>query len=909
MWPITSRELVEACALETVDEGALLWDLHGVCVGDRAPRRDELFVALRENGNDSHAFVQAQLEAGAALALVCADWPGLSQLPGELRARCVVAKDSRVAFRKLAALLRARFSFPVLAVGGSNGKTTVKDMLAAMMCGGGRRISATRETMNGWTGLPYTLTRRAHAAVMPPHALVVEIGIDAVGAMKEHAELVAPDVCVLTALGPEHLAGLQDADTAAREELELFSATPRARHVFQTADSRIRAALRTAKEGDVIVCRAHARLEIERVLPVPLDRVTHEIMSESPTSCHVWLAHFPKDAESSSWSGALHVPMPGRHNADNVAAAFAAGLAAGLRPDELLRGFRAFTPPTMRCQVRELYGDCSLVDDAYNASPESVRAALALLSLSAWKERRKVLVLGDMLDLGAESARYHEELVAPLLDLSARGATVRLVGAAMEPVFRALREHGASVAHFPAGASTAEILFDVELQDAVVLVKGSRGMHLEHVVAEIVATCAAASPFQVSGRESDLPQFYGRFATAAVTGTNGKTTTTSLIAHIVGTSGETPCRVTTLGSWVGEERTGTEPTGDAFVQTLARAAVRGVRTLAVETTSLALGQGFTKTWPAKVAVFTNLTRDHLDYHGSPEDYLAAKAQLFMDLPHNGVAVLNLADPASALLAELVPEGVRVLGYAARPVDPECKELPLSLQADEVKVDHDGTHLRLAPSEVGDALGNAIDLGLLGVVHAENALAAALAGVALGYSPQVIGVALRSFRGVPGRFQIVHTRPIVVVDFAHTPDALTRTLVQSRALVQQRGGRVLLVFGCGGDRDPGKRAPMGEIASKHADVVCLTNDNPRSEDPEKIADAVESGMKEGVARLLRILDRRDAIVRAIELAGPDDIVVVCGKGHEKDQVIGDTTYPFDDVEVVESILARQRGAQA
>jgi len=124
-------------------------------------------------------------------------------------------------------------------------------------------------------------------------------------------------------------------------------------------------------------------------------------------------------------------------------------------------------------------------------------------------------------------------------------------------------------------------------------------------------------PFQVTGHESDLPQFYGRFTTASVTGTNGKTTTTSLIAHIVETSGELPCRVTTLGSWVGDERTGTEPTGDAFVQTLARAAVRGVKTLAVETTSHALGQGFTKTWPAKVAVFTNLTRDHLDYHGTP----------------------------------------------------------------------------------------------------------------------------------------------------------------------------------------------------------------------------------------------------------------------------------------------------
>lgn len=906
MWPISAREIVEACGVSAPSTGALSVVLRGVCVGDRPPRGDELFVALREAGNDTHHAVKQQLGAGAPLALVASDWPDLVTLPDALRARCLVAKDTLQVFRALAALFRRRLPFPVVAVGGSNGKTTVKDMIAAMLCGGGRRATSTRETMNGWTGVPYTLTQRAHTTMMPPHALVLEIGIDAVGAMAEHARLADADVCVLTALGPEHLAGLHDVETAAREELLLFGESPRAKRVFQTADARLRAALSMARDGDVAVCSADARAEIEREAKVALDRLTYESIASTATSSDVRVSFFPKGADTAAWTTELHVPLPGLHNTRNAAAAFAAGLALGRDREELVRGFRAFTPPPMRCQVRELGDVCTVLDDAYNASPESMRAAFALLDAPAWSSRPKVLILADMLDLGDLTARYHEELVAPLRALLSRGATVRLVGDAMAPVAHALAADAprGKLLHFGPEATAEDILADLPTKNAVVLVKGSRGMGLEDVVAALAEASAAAAPFKVTGKESDLPQFYGRFATASVTGTNGKTTTTSLIAHIVATAGEVPARITTLGSWVGDERTGMEPSGDAFVKTLALAAVRGVKTLAVETTSHALAQGFTKTWPAKVAVFTNLTRDHLDYHGSPEQYLAAKAQLFMDLPEDGVAVLNLADPASALLREVLGDGVRVMGYAAREVHADCKDIPLSLFAEEVSVDHDGTHARLAPSPIADGLGGRIDLALLGVVHAENAMGAALAGVALGFPFEAITKALRTFSGVPGRFQVVHTRPIVVVDFAHTPDALRRTLVQARALVQDRKGKLLVVFGCGGDRDPGKRAQMGEIASTTADVVCLTSDNPRTEDPETIADAVEIGTKEGDARLYRILDRRDAIAMAIELAHSDDIVVVAGKGHEKEQIVGDTTYPFDDIDVVETIFAKR-----
>jgi UDP-N-acetylmuramoyl-L-alanyl-D-glutamate--2,6-diaminopimelate ligase len=404
--------------------------------------------------------------------------------------------------------------------------------------------------------------------------------------------------------------------------------------------------------------------------------------------------------------------------------------------------------------------------------------------------------------------------------------------------------------------------------------------------------------------EADLVPFHGRFQTACVTGTNGKTTTTSLIAAIVEAAGEVGGRVTTLGAWVGGVRVATEPSGAAFVRTLEIAADRGVRTLAVETTSHALADGFARSWPARVAVFTNLSRDHLDHHGTAEGYLAAKAQLFMALPPDGVAILNVADAASALLDEVTPPGVRRLGYAARTPDLACAAIPLALYADQITVDEDGTRARLAASPFADALGGRLDLALIGSVHVENALAAALAGSALGYEASAIRAGLSTCAGVPGRFEVVHRRPLVVVDFAHTPDALMRTLSVARTLVAERRGRVLCVFGCGGDRDPGKRAEMGSVAAAGADVVVVTSDNPRSEDPAAIADVVLAGASEGNARLVRLPDRGEAIGHAIALAAPADIVVIAGKGHEKTQMIGDRELPFDDVEVAREAAKRK-----
>jgi UDP-N-acetylmuramoyl-L-alanyl-D-glutamate--2,6-diaminopimelate ligase len=389
-----------------------------------------------------------------------------------------------------------------------------------------------------------------------------------------------------------------------------------------------------------------------------------------------------------------------------------------------------------------------------------------------------------------------------------------------------------------------------------------------------------------------------------VTGTNGKTTTSSMIAAIVARSGETRGLVTTLGAWVGDEPIATEATSEAFEAFVRRASAAHLKTLVIETTSQALEAGFAARWPPQVAVFTNLTHDHLDAHGTLEAYLAAKAQLFMNLLPGGVAIFNAADEASALLAEVVPPHARCIAYCIGPVDPACASLDVQLAADSVRVDETGTHLVLAGASRSKCLGDDANFSLAihGEVHAQNALGAALAGEALGISPDVIRAALSSFPGVPGRFQIVAPRgeraPLVVVDFAHTPDALERTLLLARSLVR---GRVTVVFGCGGDRDQAKRAPMGAIAARLADTVIITNDNPRSEDPEHIARAIASGAGGTSARVLRMLDRALAIREAVLRAAPEDIVVIAGKGHERTQLEGNHEVPFDDVEVARYVV--------
>jgi len=292
-----------------------------------------------------------------------------------------------------------------------------------------------------------------------------------------------------------------------------------------------------------------------------------------------------------------------------------------------------------------------------------------------------------------------------------------------------------------------------------------------------------------------------------------------------------------------------------------------------------------------VALFTNLTRDHLDFHRDMEDYFLAKQKLFALRKTGAPAVVNIDDPYGAALARQLESPVVTYSIREDAADVRALEVHCDLQTTAFHVRHAGGNFAVASA-------------LAGRFNVENLLAASAAGLALEMPGEQIAAALSSVRRVPGRFERVDTgQPYtVLVDYAHTPDALERLLSAVRDL---SGHRILLVFGCGGDRDRGKRFPMGEIAGRMADVPILTSDNPRSEDPEAILSEVERGVvASGAATYLRIADRREAIAAALTLAKSDSVVVIAGKGHETTQVIGGVELPFDDREVARELAGRK-----
>ena len=392
--------------------------------------------------------------------------------------------------------------------------------------------------------------------------------------------------------------------------------------------------------------------------------------------------------------------------------------------------------------------------------------------------------------------------------------------------------------------------------------------------------------------------------TVGVTGTNGKTSTTRWTAACLGRVARPVAQTTTLGSYLDDAPFESSRDFEGFLATMRAAVDRGGRFAAIELTSEALARGFARAWPCTVGVFTNLTHDHLDSHGSPEHYLASKAQLFVSLPRGGAAVLNAADEASELIASVVPEGVRIVRFAV-PSRGEAKG-PVELRATSVETSWEGTRVVLeASGELAQAPGE-LRVRAIGAIYAENALAA-LAGAMMSGVPAQQAVAALADASVPaGRFEPIFQpgAPRVVIDYAHTPDALERTLSTARGLCE---GSLVVVFGAGGDRDRDKRAPMGAAASL-ADRIVLTSDNPRGEDPALIADAIAAGVADR-SRVTIELDRRAAIRSAIVDASPGDVVLVAGKGHEKEQLVAGRSLPFDDAAEARSALEVYARAKA
>ncbi len=374
--------------------------------------------------------------------------------------------------------------------------------------------------------------------------------------------------------------------------------------------------------------------------------------------------------------------------------------------------------------------------------------------------------------------------------------------------------------------------------------------------------------------------FYGNPARdlvlLGVTGTNGKTTTTHLLAAILNRAGRN-CGV--IGTLSGVRTT---PEAPELQQLLAAFLAEGRRSVAMEVSSHALDLHRVDGTRFRVAVFTNLSRDHLDHHADMAAYFQAKASLF-EPGRCELAVLCTDDPHGRLLFDAAQ--VPSVGYGIA-------------DADDLRISPEGSAFTWR--------GVPVAIALPGRFNVLNALAAATVAAHLGVTPEVVAAGLADVASIPGRFERVDEgQPFVAaVDFAHTPDGLENLLVAARELAG--GGRVVVVFGAGGDRDPTKRPEMGEVVARLADVVVLTTDNPRHEDPAAIMAAVHRGLADHPA-VTTEPDRAAAIALGVAAAGPGDVLLVAGKGHETTQTIGDVVTPFVDRDVLAAAL-RARAAE-
>ncbi len=380
-----------------------------------------------------------------------------------------------------------------------------------------------------------------------------------------------------------------------------------------------------------------------------------------------------------------------------------------------------------------------------------------------------------------------------------------------------------------------------------------------------------------------------------VTGTNGKTTVTHLIRSILEAE-DLPCGLTgTVHTLIGPEVfkvVRTTPEAPDLQRVLRHMVDRGMRAAVMEVSSHALALKRVTEVRYDVAVFTNLTQDHLDFHKNFEDYYQAKAELFRGLGHDEdkgpkAAVINYDDPYASRFAGEVKVPVITFGLA-----PEA-----DIRGEQLKIGGSGVEF---VAVFPDGRRQPVSFGMTGRFNIQNALAAMAVGYVRGIDPQVMATALAHSPGVPGRFERIDVgQPFtVIVDYAHTPDGLENVLMTAREFAL---GQVMVIFGAGGDRDQGKRGMMGQIAGRYADWTMLTADNPRSEDPHDIIEQIEEGLRAVDGKWTVELDRERAIRQMLGKAKPGDVVLIVGKGHETYQIYRDATIHFDDREVARQVL--------
>jgi UDP-N-acetylmuramoyl-L-alanyl-D-glutamate--2,6-diaminopimelate ligase len=406
------------------------------------------------------------------------------------------------------------------------------------------------------------------------------------------------------------------------------------------------------------------------------------------------------------------------------------------------------------------------------------------------------------------------------------------------------------------------------------------------------ATCAVVNDTRAAMADLSAKFFNypaRKLKLAGVTGTNGKTTTTFLIKHICEKAGMRCGLLGTVRYEIGERvlpAARTTPESLDLQELLAQIRDAGCRAAAMEVSSIGIAEERVREIEWDVAVFTNLTQDHLDYHGTMENYFAAKAKLFEQLPQQEkkkkpVAVINIDDRYGQKLIQKIDTKISVVTFGTG--------LKADFRVSNYRMEFGGTSYQL------DARGKSylVRVPLIGRFNVANSVAALAAANALGLSLREAVLSLGKSPQVPGRLEMVPAKRQfqVFVDYAHTPDALLNVLKTLRELEPRR---LIVVFGCGGNRDREKRPLMGQVADQNADYAIVTSDNPRKEDPDKIIADIEKGFRG--THFEKITDRAGAIVRAVETAQPRDIVLIAGKGHENYQEFADHTVPFEDIQV-------------
>jgi UDP-N-acetylmuramoyl-L-alanyl-D-glutamate--2,6-diaminopimelate ligase len=432
---------------------------------------------------------------------------------------------------------------------------------------------------------------------------------------------------------------------------------------------------------------------------------------------------------------------------------------------------------------------------------------------------------------------------------------------------------------------------------AQALEKGASAIVVEREEKHSRATCLVVENTREALSEL-AATFYGfpvrRLKLAGVTGTNGKTTTTFLIKHICEKAGLRCGLIGTVRYEIGERvlpAIRTTPESLDLQELLAQIANAGCKAAAMEVSSHALAQGRTRGLEWDVAVFTNLTQDHLDFHGTMENYFESKVKLFTQLPQQQkkrkpVVVVNIDDRYGEQLLSKIDKKISVVTYGlgAR----------ADFRASNYRMEFGGTSFQL------DARGKSylVRVPLIGRFNVANSLAALASANALGVNVRDAVLSLGKTPQVPGRLEAVPAKRQfqIYVDYAHTPDALLNVLKTLRELEPRR---LIVVFGCGGDRDRQKRPLMGSVVDQNADYAIITSDNPRKEDPDAIIAEVEKGFRANHHE--KIVDRSAAIARAIAIAQPRDVVLIAGKGHENYQEFSDHTVPFDDIQVARRAL--------